>query len=385
MPFFPEVFLVLLSGIYGLALLYAWVVWRRIPSFEPDGGQGQGRTSPEGKPPLISVVVAARNEAANIGALLTDLGQQTLPSFEVLVSDDHSEDDTCAQVSARVGQATYPLRLLMALPGQVGKKAAVARAIGQASGELIMLTDADCRVGKEWLATIWQFYKQFGPQLIAGPITPDPPKGWLASLQVVEQVSLTLVGAVSMALGRPNMANAANLAYPRSVFAQIGGFAGSAHIASGDDAFVLQKVAAAYPGRAMFVKSRAALVRTLPQASWPALFQQRKRWASKWRHHGSAAVALPALLVFAYHLACVLSLGYLLLGFSAQPAWILGHWLLKWLAETILLRDGLHFIGQPRLAWGILALQPFYSFYVVFTGIAANFGSYEWKGRRVRP
>jgi cellulose synthase/poly-beta-1,6-N-acetylglucosamine synthase-like glycosyltransferase len=387
---FPETYFFLVTGLYAALLLYAHAVWQRLPAHEPTPNHAhEPAPAPEqagerGRP-RITVVVAARNEAHNLGHLLADLDQQTFADFEVVVSDDHSEDATSQLVTDWAARVGYPLRLVRAPVGQAGKKAAVARAVATAQGELLALTDADCRVGPAWLATIWQAYTHHTPKLIAGPVAILPTSGVLSQLQAVEQASLVLSGAVAMSLGRPNMANGANLAYPKAVFDEVGGFAGSAHIASGDDEFLLQKIVAAYPGQVLFLKSRAALVRTLPQPSGWALFQQRKRWASKWRQHGKWSVALPALGVFAYHLACVLAVGWAIGGQAVQWPWLWGHWLLKFLAEWRFLSAGMIFFGQGKLRWGILILQPLYSFYVVFTGIAANFGTYEWKGRRVKP
>jgi len=380
---YPEGWLLLFSSLYFVGLCGARWVWHRIPVFHPT--QPGGHEVQPGLFPQITVVVAARNEAPNIEHLLTDLAQQTFAPFEVVVSDDHSEDQTRDLVEVYAGHAAYRLRLLRSLPAQVGKKMAVSSAIAIASGELIVLTDADCRVGKEWLATIWQFYKQNDPKIIVGPITLLPPVGLFAQLQVVEQVSLTVSGAVALALGHPNMANGANLAYPKSVFDEVGGFAGSAHIASGDDEFLLQKIAAVYPNQIQFLKSPSAIVRTLAQPSYQDFFQQRKRWASKWRQHGKAAVTLPALIVFMYHFVCGISIFYLISGYSVRPSWIVAAWLLKFCAEGWLLSEGLRFVGYAALAWGILVLQPMYSFYVVLMGIVANFGTYKWKGRKVKP
>ena len=51
---------------------------------------------------FISVIVAARNEANNIGRLLTALSQQTYcaNSFEVVIIDDYSTDNTMEVVKA---------------------------------------------------------------------------------------------------------------------------------------------------------------------------------------------------------------------------------------------------------------------------------------------
>ena len=53
---------------------------------------------PPNSAPFISVVVAAKDEADNIGSCLRSVLAQDYPAFEVIVSNDRSEDDTRAIV-----------------------------------------------------------------------------------------------------------------------------------------------------------------------------------------------------------------------------------------------------------------------------------------------
>src|SRR5687767_5303871 len=72
---------------YSLLINYYWQSWKSIPGFVPSG-----------KTPAtnISVIIPARNEEENIGALLQALQQQTYSRefFEVIVVDDNSTDTT---------------------------------------------------------------------------------------------------------------------------------------------------------------------------------------------------------------------------------------------------------------------------------------------------
>ncbi len=73
--------------------------------------------------PLISVLIPARNEEANIGACLESLRQQDYPNFEILVLDDSSTDRT-ADMVASIAAEDPRVRLLRGrplLPGWAGK------------------------------------------------------------------------------------------------------------------------------------------------------------------------------------------------------------------------------------------------------------------------
>ncbi len=94
----------------------------------------------------ISVIVPAYNAAPTIGACLEGLLAQTVPRdrYEVIVVDDGSQDETREIV------AEYAARLI-AQPHQ-GPAAARNQGGEEATGEIVLFTDADCMPDKNWLA-----------------------------------------------------------------------------------------------------------------------------------------------------------------------------------------------------------------------------------------
>jgi chlorobactene glucosyltransferase len=97
--------------------------------------------------PRVSVLVPARNEAANIAACVESLARQDYPAeaLEVLVLDDRSTDDTAAIVAQLARQ--YPsIRLLHGadLPTGWGGKAHACQQLGAAArGDWLLFVDAD--------------------------------------------------------------------------------------------------------------------------------------------------------------------------------------------------------------------------------------------------
>lgn len=95
--------------------------------------------------PLISVLVPARNEEANIGTCLESLRHQNYPNFEILVLDDASTDGT-ADIVARVAAEDRRVRLLQGQPlppGWAGKPFACHQLAQEAGGSWLLFTDAD--------------------------------------------------------------------------------------------------------------------------------------------------------------------------------------------------------------------------------------------------
>jgi chlorobactene glucosyltransferase len=95
--------------------------------------------------PLISVLIPARDEEANIKICLESLQKQDYPNFEILVLDDNSSDDT-AKVAAQIAASDKRIRLLRGKPlpkGWAGKPFACHQLAKKAKGSWLLFTDAD--------------------------------------------------------------------------------------------------------------------------------------------------------------------------------------------------------------------------------------------------
>lgn len=84
----------------------------------------------------LTCIIPAYNEAARIAAVLTAVLDHPLID-EVIVVDDGSADATVAVVTG------FPNARLIALPRNGGKTAALIHGLNAASGDLILLVDAD--------------------------------------------------------------------------------------------------------------------------------------------------------------------------------------------------------------------------------------------------
>jgi len=97
------------------------------------------------KPPALSVIVPAYNVAQTLGECLAALLDQSVPrsEYEVIAVDDGSTDSTPEVVKR------YGVRLLSQL--HQGPAAARNLGVSQASGEIVLFTDADCAPAREWI------------------------------------------------------------------------------------------------------------------------------------------------------------------------------------------------------------------------------------------
>ncbi|WP_415837290.1 glycosyltransferase family 2 protein [Pontibacter korlensis] len=356
-----------------------WRAWDKMPaSVTPASFQASTR---------LTVIIPVRNEAENILDLLQDLDRQNYPSelIEVLIIDDHSTDNTSSVVDSFCAVSVLQIKCLE-LSDYVnhgGKKAAVQLGVEQAQGELLVFTDGDCRVGEEWLRSYAFLYETEQPYFISGPVCFHQTNTLFERMQLIEFASLIGIGGASIALGKPNMCNGANLAYRRDAFELVGGFAGNEHIASGDDEFLLHKVHTSFPQQVKFLKNPKAIVYTKARKDLISFLQQRVRWASKWKSYQSLQVQLIALIVFAVNLLLFLAIP--LAYWSTIPfEAVLGAYFTKFAVDFLFLSRITSFLQVRSYLWYMLPLQFVYIPYVILTAVLGLFGRYSWKGRTIR-
>jgi poly-beta-1,6-N-acetyl-D-glucosamine synthase len=355
--------------LYALLILYYRRAWIAASLYLDE---------PENLITRITVVVPARNEEDNIGNLLSALEKQTYPRelFEIIVVDDDSTDKTAAIV-----QQFKNVKLIPRQKGNIAayKKKAIETGIEVARGDWILTTDADCLPPSGWLSTIASFIQKKDTVMVVAPVVYEKKKSLLDIFQ-----SLDFLALQGITGGRSHtLCNGANLAYKKTVFNEVGGFGGIDELASGDDLLLMQKVKKVYPDKIFYLKSKEAIVSTRPPQSWKEFIRQRVRWASKSGAYTDKKMIASLALVF------FLDLDFLVLlvaGFFCIQYWVyfLGLWVLKSLVEYSFMIPVTNFFGRRYLLPWFFFLQPLHIIYIVFIGIRSRFGSYIWKGRRVK-
>ncbi|GJL79954.1 MAG: glycosyl transferase [Nitrospinaceae bacterium] len=132
----------------GCAILIFWaIVWHRW-SRQCSGAMPE---LPEEKPnlpvhpPLVSVIVPARNEAQSIEKCVRSLLSQDYPRLEVIAVDDCSEDAT-GEILSALAKTDSRLQVIQGKPlpeGWMGKAHALSQGYRQARGDWLLFTDAD--------------------------------------------------------------------------------------------------------------------------------------------------------------------------------------------------------------------------------------------------
>ncbi len=356
-----------------------------------------------------SVVIAARNEADNLrssrpeenvlAALAPDyqrfawgfdghsgrLGPRLAldAGYEVLLIDDHSEDGTAALADEHAH-----VRVLVLPKGESGKKAALSYGIAQATGQWIATLDADVRVGPDWLLAVDAAVDGAvaGRVALAGPVALTG-AGYLARWQALDFCGMMAITAASLRVMPFAMGNGANLAFAKTAFVAVGGYASprAREAASGDDMVLLGKLKARFPGQVAFAKTLLAVAETPAQETLGGLIRQRWRWSAKTGLNHQPMLTATLALVWAYHLGLLLGIPLAALGW--MPWWALGlAWTSKLMADLELLFEATGWFGRRDLITIWYPLDSvLHAMYVAGIGLLALLPiDYAWKGRKWR-
>ncbi len=372
-----------------IALAYAglqfWFVqsWGKTADFLPFPPE------PGTAPLRVSVLIPARNEANKLPGLLSSiiLSKDKYNLLEIIVLDDFSEDETAALALRfpmvrviKMADVLPPVRQYFP-----NKKQAINIGVAEALGELVVTTDADCRVPPQWLSLIGQAFAQ-NPELqaLSGPVAFEEGHTWLQRFQALDFSGMMGITGAGYFSNKFFMANGANLAYRKSAFEAVGAYDGNMHIASGDDMFLMQKMAERYPKGTGFLKHAEATVMTEAAPDWPSFWQQRMRWGSKNTALPNGPLRLALVVAF---LHCCL-----LLILLPCACWTGSVWLWSALFTGLVLKawSDYHLLASMCVWFGRKGLMRWFwpSFfihivYVASVGTASLLiKKYTWKGRK---
>jgi cellulose synthase/poly-beta-1,6-N-acetylglucosamine synthase-like glycosyltransferase len=361
---------------YLLLVLYFIKGWTNLKQPEIKAG---GYTT------KVTVMVAARNEQERIHYTIEDILAQDYPKHltEIIIVDDHSTDRTSEIISSYANRGVKLLQLNEARPLNSYKKKAIAKAIGISTGDFMVATDADCRMGTKWLSSIVGYYETNDVVMISSPVNFFEEKGLFERMQTLEFTFLIGVGAAFIGHNWASTCNGANFAYRKDVFYEVGGFTGIDELASGDDELLLQKVAERFPGKIGFLKLRDAIVYTHAKHSLKEFLQQRRRWASKSTKYKDKKIIALTIFMWLFNMTMLINvaLGIFNIAFFKIFLFQFG---LKYLVELVYLSFICSFFKRRGLLVLLIIVAPVHIIYLAYLALMGTTRKYNWKGRMVK-
>lgn len=340
---------------------------------------------PEESATQFTVIIPARNEAANIKACVDSILNQDYPAaaFEIIVIDDFSEDDTAFIVDALSQQ--HPQVRLLKLEDHCNegetlayKKKAIEIAVAQAKGDWILTTDADCIVPPRWLLLYNAYIQQYQPSFVAAPVMFIKTAGILNQFQLLDFLALQGITAAAVGAGKHSMSNGANLGFEKTAFIAVGGYQGVDHIASGDDMFLMHKMKQTLHKPVGYLFHHDAIVLTAAMDTWKGFIMQRIRWASKARYYDDRSITMVLTIVYFFNLS------FVCLALMGSWSTLLIALAFKTFFELFFLDPVAKFFKlQPELK-SFVFYQPIHIVYNIAAGLFGQLKTYSWKGRKVK-
>lgn len=262
--------------------------------------------------PTVSVLVAARNEEKNIRACIESLLQLDYPlaKLELLIGDDQSSDNT-REIILEYAQKYQYIKLvdIRANMGSVrGKANVLAHLAKEASGEVLLITDADVEVPESWVEGMLKGLANQQVGIVNG-FTKVKNNIW----QNVDWIFALGMMKALHDIRMPVTAMGNNMLITRKAYEAVGGYESIPFSITED--FELFKHVSSKGYKTIQLLNEDIVAKTQPQPSLKKLLQQRKRWMT-------GAVQLPAgivvvLILQALYYPAILGLVYYSVEFSS--------------------------------------------------------------------
>ncbi|MFC1620008.1 glycosyltransferase [Candidatus Neomarinimicrobiota bacterium] len=353
-------------------------------------GRGQARLQEwsTGYTPSLNVLIVARNEEANIASLLESLKEQTYPqeSYEITVVDDGSNDRT-REILESYKERIKNLRfiLLDEIPRDwVPKIWALNTAIERSDSDILLVTDADTKIGRKWIESIMKPFRDTSVGFVSAPaLLKRETKNLAGEILFLESCAYESVSASSIGHGFPLTCQGNNLAFRRSAFSDAGGFEGIHHLIPGDDVFLMHKISRSGKWKLAYIADRSALVTSNPPIRMRTFIHQRLRFGSaatqSLKQDTGVRCKATILAVSIGNAASLVSTLFLIT--TLNPLWVIPI-TLKLMAEYFILLQYVAKIRESVRIFVYILSSIMYPVYWLIFGILGSYLAVTWRGRR---
>lgn len=282
----PIYFILVAFGLVFLIQLYFYLFYYSRILFIKNKPSSNSEKEP------VSVIICARNEEKNLEKYLPSILNQDYPSYEVIVVNDCSEDES-EFVLERLQKKYKHLKTTTIKQDDKffhSKKLALTIGIKAAKNDILLLTDADCKAeSPRWIEKM-QNNLSGKTEIVLGYGGYSAEKKIINNLIrfdtlfiAIQYLTFALAKKTYMGVGR-------NLAYKKSLFFKNKGFAGHHHLESGDDDLFIGQVA--NKNNTCIEISKESITRSNSESTFSGWYKQKRRhtttgklyrFKTKWR------------------------------------------------------------------------------------------------------
>ncbi len=336
----------ILLGIFALSLLLQ--CWFYLRVFSRLAFYKKKDTSLDTPP--VSVIICARNEDDNLKSFIPFIMQQNYPDFEVVVVNDCSYDNT-GEILEELSKKYNNLKIVTIKEDDHfshGKKFALMLGIKGAKNEHLLLTDADCIPSSpDWIKCMMSEFRE-DAEIVLGYGAYEKKSGFLNKIIrfdtyfiALQYLSYSLIGKTYMGVGR-------NLAYKKSLFFKMKGFASHYHIESGDDDLFVNE--AATKRNSTIEVAIASHTVSNVKTTFKTWVNQKRRHITTAKHYNVASKFRLGLLSLSQYLFFVSLI--LLLVFKIQVLVIISLFVFRLLLQMIIFKKSMDKLNESDL-WPI--------------------------------
>lgn len=329
--------------------------------------------------PFISVIVAARNEEKNIDACLASLAALRYDEgqMEILIVDDQSTDATGDLMEAWEQRVPHMRRLRTEgiVHGLKGKANAIAQAIEQSRGEIILTTDADCVVPPHWAEEIVAQYDD-DTGCVCGHTLIKTDSAF-SGMQSLDWAYLLTIASAGIGWGYALSAVGNNMSFRRRAYEDVGGYQAVGFSVTEDFA-LFKAIAYKSDWTVRYPVHTSTLVWSEPCHNLKELFRQKKRW-------GRGGLDIHPIGFAIMSIGFMMNAAIIVLPFLGLPLWV---WLIgivgKSAGDAALLYYPLRRFGQLDLYRYFPLFELYYLLYVtILPFVVVLGGRVVWKDRKL--
>lgn len=307
--------------------------------------------------PPASIVICARNEDDNLVEFLPRVFEQDYPEFEVVVVNDCSFDNT-ADVLKEFAKKHSNLRIVTIKEDEYyshGKKVALMMGIKGASHEHMLLTDADCKPNsKDWLRNMMEQF-QGETEIVLGYGAYEKQKGFLNKVIRFDTFMIALQYLSFSLAGRTYMGTGRNLAYKKSLFFKMKGFASHYHIESGDDDLFVNE--AANKRNSQVEVSIESHTVSRVKKTFKSWFRQKRRHVTTFKFYNFGSKFRLTMLSMSQYLFFTSLVAVLILQF--QPVLVLSGLVFRLLIQFLIFNKSMKQLGEKDLLFAAPVIEAF--------------------------